>query len=187
MLKIDVPAERADNPYAYAAQTHAQEIMAKAAGFSQAVYTHSKLSLREFEAGRSLIADINGCQICQKFRAARDVQSVVSGLGIRPDQTVIGNGPAPDEAFYEAVKNWRSSDVFSDRERLVLEFAERFALEPKVLSADHDFWSRMKTRFSDGEIVDLAHCVASWMGLGRVAHVLGFDSVCSPFLATAAE
>lgn len=188
MLKIDVPAESADNPYAYAAQTHAQELMAAAAAFSQAVYTKSRLSLREFEAGRALIADINGCQICQQFRAARDVQSIVSGLGIRPDQTVVGNGPAPDEAFYAAVKGWRSSELFNEREKLVLEYAERFATEPKVLAADYGFWERMKARFADGEIVDLAHCVAAWMGLGRVAHVLGFDSVCAPFIAaTAAE
>jgi len=187
MLKIDVPAERADNPYQFAAQTHATEIMAAAGGFSHAVYKHSRLSLREFEGARSLIAQINGCQICQQFRAARDLGSMFSGVGIRADQTVVGNGPAPDEAFYAAVMYWRDADLFSERERLVLEFAERFATEPKGLAADVAFWDRMKARFDDGEIVDLAHCVAAWMGLGRVAHVLGFDSVCSPFLATAAE
>lgn len=187
MLKIDVPAEQADNPYAFAAQNHAKEIMAAAAAFSQAVYTHSKLSLREFEAGRALIADINGCLICQKFRAARDVQSIVSGLGIRPDQTVVGNGPAPDEAFYAAVKDWRNSDMFNERERLVLEYAERFATVPKELAADHAFWAKMKAQFSDAEIVDLAHCVAAWMGLGRTAHVLGFDSVCTPFISASAN
>lgn len=187
MLKIDVPAERADNPYAYAADSHAREIMAAAGAFAQSVYRHSRLSLREFEAGRALVAELNGCLICQQFRVARDIQSVVSGLGIRPDDTVVSNGPAPDEAFYAAVKQWRTASAFSDRERLVLEYAERFALEPKVLAADHEFWGRMKAHFSDSEIVDLAHCVAAWMGLGRVAHVLGFDSVCMPFVASAAE
>lgn len=186
MLKIDVPAAQAENPYQFAAQTHAVDIMSAAGGFAHAVYKHSRLTLREFEAGRSLIAHVNGCQICQQFRAARDVESMFSGVGVRPEQTVVGNGPAPDESFYAAVLNWRESDLFSERERLVLEFAERFANEPKVLAADHMFWGRMRERFDDGEIVDLAHCVAAWMGLGRVAHVLGFDSVCSPFVATGA-
>ena len=187
MLKIDVPADRADNPYQFAAETHAIEIMAAGGAFSHAVYKHSRLSLREFEAARSLIAQINGCQICQQFRAARDLDSMFSAVGVRADQAVTGNGPAPDEAFYAAVGKWRESDQFSERERLALEFAERFALEPKLLASDHGFWGRMKARFDDGEIVDLAHCTAAWIGLGRVAHVLGFDSVCAPFAATNAK
>lgn len=187
MLKIEVPADRADNPYQFAADTHARDIMAAGGAFAHAVYKHSTLSLREFEAARSRIAQINGCQICQQFRAARDLDAMFSAVGVRVDQTVAGNGPAPDEAFYAAVEHWRDADLFNERERLALEFAERFAQEPKVLAADQEFWARMKARFSDGEIVDLAHCVAAWMGLGRVAHVLGFDSVCAPFVATAAE
>lgn len=187
MLKIDVPADQADNPYQFAADTHAVEIMAAGGAFAHAVYKHSSLSLREFEAARSRIAQINGCQICQQFRAARDLNTMFSAVGVRAEQTVVGNGPAPDEAFYTAVENWRASDLFNERERLALEFAERFSVEPKVLAADTQFWARMKTQFADGEIVDLAHSVAAWMGLGRVAHVLGFDSVCAPFVATAAE
>ena len=32
--------------------------------------------------------------------------------------------------------------------------------------------------FSDEEITDLTYCIAGWMGMGRVAHVLGLDSNC---------
>ena len=88
------------------------------------------------------------------------------------------NGPAPDEAFYEAIAEWRTSPVFSERERLAIEFAERFGTEPQALAGDEAFWARMNAAFSDAEIVDLAHCTAAWAGLGRVAHVLGFDTVC---------
>jgi alkylhydroperoxidase family enzyme len=103
--------------------------------------------------------------------------------GVRPDKSVTDNGPAPDESFYAEVSQWRTSPRYSDRERLTIEFAERFAEEPKVLASDEGFWTRAHEHFSDGELVDLAHCVAAWVGLGRVAHVLGFDSVCLPFMA----
>ena len=36
-----------------------------------------------------------------------------------------------------------------------------------------------KEVFSDAEIADLTYCIAGWMSMGRVAHVLGLDSNCS--------
>lgn len=187
MVRIDVPAERAHEPYAFATETHATDIMAAAGAFAHSVYRHSSLSLREFEGARSRIAEINGCIICQQFRAARDMESVFAGTGVRPDNSVLNHGAAPDEDYYADVLNWRTSTLYSARERLAIEFAERFAEEPKELAADENFWNGMKTHFNDNEIVDLAHCAAAWMGLGRVAHVLGFDSVCTPPIAQAAE
>ena len=156
-----------------------------AGAFSKAVYQHSKLSLREFEGARARTAELNGCVICQRFRAARDLGGMFSGSGTRG--TVVDNGPAPDEAFYAAVADWRTSPLFSAREALAIEFAERFGTEPIVLAADEAFWSRMRRAYADAEIADLASSVAAWVGLGRVAHVLGFDEVCLPFAAEAAE
>jgi alkylhydroperoxidase family enzyme len=185
-IRIDVPAAQAHDPYAFASATHAREIMAAAGTFSKAVYTHSMLSLREFEGARARTAEINGCIVCQAFRAARDAPAMFAASGTRPPHIVSDNGPAPDEAFYAAVSAWRTSPLFSERERLAIEFAERFAQEPKVLAEDEDFWAKARAAFADGEIVDLAHSVAAWVGLGRVAHVLGFDTVCLPFAAEAA-
>jgi len=181
MIRIDVPIDQSADPYGFAARNHGRELMETAGHFSKAVYQHSILSLREFEGARSRIAQINGCIICQQFRAARDAAAMFAASGTRPDHLVTDNGPAPDEAFYAAVEDWRTAPVFSDRERLAIEFAERFAEEPKVIADDEDFWVRAHAAFSDAEIVDLAHSVAAWLGLGRVAHVLGFDSVCLPF------
>ncbi|GAB2467122.1 carboxymuconolactone decarboxylase family protein [Comamonas humi] len=182
MIRISVPDADAADPYGYAARTHATAIMAAAAAFARATYEHSRLPLREFEGARMRIAQINGCTICQQFRAARDISAMFAGTGQRPQRLVSDNGPAPDENFYADVGNWRHSAQFSARERRALEYAERFAEEPKVLAQDEAFWSRARLLYSDAELVDLAHCVAAWMGLGRVAHVLGFDSVCMPGL-----
>lgn len=186
MIRIDVPEQHAADPYGFAVRSHAPEIMAAAGAFGKAVYQHSSLSLREFEGARTCIARINGCIICQQFRAARDAPSMFGATGVRPQHLVSDNGPAPDEAYYAAVEQWRTSDVFTPRERTAIEFAERFAEEPKVIAEDEEFWVRMRALFSNEEIVDLAHCVAAWMGLGRVAHVLGFDTVCLP-ISEAAE
>ncbi|MDE2437194.1 MAG: carboxymuconolactone decarboxylase family protein [Sphingomonadales bacterium] len=178
MVRIAVPAGQEANPYGYAAATHAVPIMAAAAGFSHAVYRETALSLREFEGARMRTAQLNGCMICLDFRAARDAAATFAVAGEPPAKLVTANGPAPDEAFYAAVVDWRDSPLFSPRERLAIEFAERFAIEPTVLAQDEDFWTRLHGVYGDGEIIDLSHCVAAWMGLGRIAHVLGFDTVC---------
>ncbi|MGH6633117.1 MAG: carboxymuconolactone decarboxylase family protein [Sphingopyxis sp.] len=180
-MRIDIPSDRAHDPYGYAGEQLVPELMSAAGDFSKAVYQHSRLSLREFEGARARTAELNGCLICQRFRAARDLGGVFSGIGTRA--TVADNGPAPDEAFYEAVNQWRTATLFSPREVLTIEFAELFGTDPKELAENEIFWERMRANFSDAEIADLAHCVASWVGLGRVAHVLGFDEVCLPFAA----
>lgn len=178
MPRITLPQDHGGDAYGYAAAHLAPALMGPAAAFSGAVYRHTRLSLREFEGARLRTAQINGCRVCMDFRAARDAGAMFAVAGEPPVRTVAANGPAPDEAFYAAVEEWRTSSVFSERERLAIEYAERFAEEPKVLSGDEAFWERMRAAFDDGEIVDLAHCVAAWMGLGRIAHVLGFDEVC---------
>lgn len=180
MLRIDVPENFAHDPYGYAARTHAREIVRAAGEFAKAVYTYSCLSLREFEGARIRVAKINGCLICQQFRSARDVPALAAASGARPANLVSDNGPEPDEEFYAQIMNWRSSTIYSERERLTIEFAELFALEPKELALNEEFWLRLKARFNDGEIVDLAHSVGDWLALGRVTHVLGFDSICGP-------
>ena len=50
--------------------------------------------------------------------------------------------------------------------------------DPKGLSNDEKFWVEVKDVFSDAEITDLTYCIAGWMGMGRVAHVLGLDQNC---------
>lgn len=185
MTQITVPERDQADPYSYALRNHATGIMAAGAEFAKAAYQFSRLSLREFEGARSRIAEINGCLICQQFRAARDVQAMFTATGQRPEHLVSDNGFEPDEAFYAAVSEWRESPLFSARERLAIEYGERFAEQPKMLADDEDFWARAHELYSDEEIVDLSHCVAAWIGLGRIAHVLGFDSVCSPAMQAA--
>lgn len=174
-FRIEVPRAYADDPHDYAARHHAREIVAAAAQFSMAVYRHSALSLREFEGARTRIAQINDSLACQQFRTARDAATMFAANAMRPAHSVSGNGPPPDEAFYAAVAEWRTAPGLSERERLAIEFAERFAEQSSDLAADEAFWARLHGLFADGELVDLAYCLAAWLGLGRAAHLLGFD------------
>lgn len=157
MPTIDIP-EGVD-PMAYVFGQAAPEIGAAAGGFSGATYAASRLPLREFEAARYRIAQINDCQICLSWRSQRD------------DQGPVG------EDLYASVEVWRSADDLSERERLAAEYAERYALDHRNLDAD--FWTRMRAAYSDDEIVELTLCMAQWLGLGRLNQVLGIDVACT--------
>jgi hypothetical protein len=90
---------------------------------------------------------------------------------------VISNGEAPDKKFYSNILSNNFEDL-SDQELMAIKFAQGMGQDPKQLSADEKFWKEIKTVFTDAEITDLAYCTAGWMGMGRVAHVLGLDKNC---------
>lgn len=176
-MRIEIPGDHLD-PSAVVGKFYAPEIVNAGKAFSQAVYTNTKLPLRVFEGARARTAEINGCTVCRAFRAKRDLPGYYSSQGIDASMTVIGNGEAPDEDFYQHVTNWQTYSGYSERERLAIEYAERFCLDPQGMAIDESYWARMKAAFSDDEIVDLSQCVASFIASGRVAHVLGLDAAC---------
>lgn len=181
MPRVHVPAEYADDPSAYVWSRYAPEIGAAAGGYSRAVYEHSTMSLREMEAARIRTAHINGCMLCIGMRASRDLAGHLERSGGNPSIAVSSRGdPEPDEAFYAAVLDWRTSDAFSPREQLAIEYAERLGEAPKSMDEDEVFWSRMHANFSDAEIVDMTFSIGSWIALGRLTHVLKLDGVCMP-------
>ena len=152
---IDIP--EGQDPITYIWGALVPGIGPAAAGLSLAVYEHTTLGLREFEAARLRIAQINGCVFCLDWRTERDGEKV-------------------EESFAAAVEDWRTTDAFDDRTRLAAEFAERYALDHHGI--DQDFWDRMSTHYSDAEIVELSMCLGSWLAFGRLNHVLGLDTTC---------
>jgi AhpD family alkylhydroperoxidase len=155
-LRIDIPADR--DPITYVWGEMVPGIGPVAAAFSGAVYERSTLPLREFEAARLRIAQVNGCVLCLDWRTERAGESV-------------------DDAFAALVADWRESEGLSARERLAAEYAERFALEHHDL--DDAFWLRMRAEFSDAEIVELTMCLGSWIAFGRLNRVFGIDEACT--------
>ncbi|MGB3303231.1 MAG: carboxymuconolactone decarboxylase family protein [Gordonia sp. (in: high G+C Gram-positive bacteria)] len=128
-----------------------------AAKLSLSVYSDSTLGLREFEAARLRIAQINGCLFCQDWRTEREGQKV-------------------EETFHTAVEQWRTTADLDDRARLAAEYAELYATDHH--SIDDAFWERMRRHYTDKEIVELSMCLGSWLAFGRLNRVLGLDSVC---------
>jgi AhpD family alkylhydroperoxidase len=117
-----------------------------------AAYNKSILPVRVREAARMRIAQLNDCTVCLAFRA----------------DTVRAKGL--DEDFYRAVGSTDES-AFSVRERLAVEYAERFAIDHT--SIDDAFMDTMRGSFTDPEIFDLTVCVSAFLGLGRTLRVLG--------------
>jgi len=91
---------------------------------------------------------------------------------------VTKNGEAPDDSFYSNLLNDNLEDL-SSQELVAVRFAKAMGIEPQKLAKDEKFWAEVKEVFTDAEITDLTYCIAGWMGMGRVAHVLGLDSNCS--------
>jgi alkylhydroperoxidase family enzyme len=158
----------------------APEIATAANAFSVAAYQHCRLSLRELEGARFMTARINGCQVCQRFRAKRDLEASVRRNGGDGDILALRAGEAPDEAFYESVPNWRNATNLSTRERLVIELAERMGAQPHSMEGDEPFWKQLHAAFTDAEIVNATLTISSWIALGRVIHTLELDTICLP-------
>lgn len=151
---------------------------------SEAVYQHTRLEFRVAEAARIRIAHINGCLLCQSFRVAADLSGLMARVGVAGEANVSARrGPVPDEVFYAAVEDWRDCDLFSERERLAIEYAERIALTPQELPDDDEFWSRLSAAFDDAEVADLTYSITTWIATGRFVHVLGIDGSCAVPLA----
>jgi alkylhydroperoxidase family enzyme len=118
-----------------------------------AAYNKSILPVRVREAARMRIAQLNECTVCLAFRADK-----VKAQGLTED-------------FYGHVGAHDDGGSFTPEERLAMEYAERFALDH--LSIDDAFMARMRTSFSDPEILDLTICLSAFLGLGRTLRVLG--------------
>lgn len=80
------------------------------------------------------------------------------------------------EEDYEGVAEWRTSDRYSEREKVAIEYAELFVTDH--LALDDSFWERFRSHWRDDEIVDLSVCVASFLGLGRMTQVLAPAHAC---------
>jgi alkylhydroperoxidase family enzyme len=153
---IDVPDGK--HPVMYVWGELVPGIGAAAAAFSQSVYEDSTLGLREFEAARMRIAQINGCIFCQDWRTERDGETVEPG-------------------FDTAVAEWRTTDALDERARLAAEYAERYALDHHGI--DEDLWTRMRAVYEDRELVELSMCIGCWLGFGRLNRVFGLDTACA--------
>lgn len=137
----------------------APELLPTVSSMIDGPYHHSCLPAREREAARMRIALLNDCSLCRDFRAGS-----------------ARAGGATDE-LYAHVTDPDAAD-YTERERLAIEFAERFALDHQRM--DDELFGRLRAAFSDAEILDLAICCAAFLGLGRVLATLGIEAPVEP-------
>jgi alkylhydroperoxidase family enzyme len=156
-LRVEAPAGK--DPVGWVWGEAVPGIGAAAAAFSDAVYGKSTLPLREFEAARTRIAQINQCHFCLDWRTQRDGERV-------------------DESLYGEIEAWRTSDALSERERLAAALAERFAIDHLSMDTDEAFWAQLRGAFTDAELLELTLCIGSWVAFGRLNHVFGLDTAC---------
>jgi alkylhydroperoxidase family enzyme len=69
--------------------------------------------------------------------------------------------------------SYRTDSIFSEREKIALEFAELMALDHK--SIGDDFFRRMRAEFSDAEVVELGMAIGQYIGFGRLLMVLDLE------------
>ena len=156
MARLDLPD--GDQPEIVRVWGLRPELGGPVAALSAAVYQESQLPPRVREAVRMRIAQINDCAICQQWRKT------------------AGAAEALTEEDFANVGNWSTYEGYSERERLAVEYAERFALDH--LNLDDDFFDRIHGEYTDAEILDLTVCIGAWIALGRTMTVLGIDSSC---------
>src|SRR5580700_7786232 len=121
-----------------------------------AAYNKSILPVGVREAARMRIAQINDCAVCGTFRATSVQQE-----GLNEDfYRHVGDGQYP----------------YDDKERLAIEYAERFALDHRAI--DDAFFDRLHALFTDAEILDLTMCMAHFLGMGRLLRTIGITDTC---------
>jgi AhpD family alkylhydroperoxidase len=151
MARIDVP----EGPGGDAAMVWSlrPEMAGMVERMISTVYGRSSLPAEEREVARMRIAQLNECSACAVFRAPSVVEAGVT------------------EDAYEHLHEYRTYPGYSDRQRLAIEYAERFATDHQGI--DDDLFARVRARFSDAEVLDLTLCCAVYLGLGRTLEVLG--------------
>jgi alkylhydroperoxidase family enzyme len=122
-------------------------------------YQQSKLPAAEREVARMRIAQLNDCEACSGFRAPS-----------------VREAGVPDDA-YEHLHEYTTYPGYSERQRLSIEYAERFAIAHDQI--DDELFTRLRANFADDEILDLTLCLAVYLGLGRTLAVLGIDDACA--------
>ena len=133
--------------------------------FELALERASRMDARLEELAATGAATMTGCPFCIDF-----AEAFLPQLGFTPRQVA-------------EVAGWRGSDVFSDDERLVLEYAEAMTTTP--VEVTDELFDRLRSRFHEAAIVELTAAVALENYRGRFNQALGLGSEGFPELPTA--
>jgi AhpD family alkylhydroperoxidase len=156
MARIDVPKGPGGDPAMV--WTMRPEMAGMVQRMITTAYQRSKLPAAEREVARMRIAQLNACSACATFRAPSVVEAGV------------------EEELYEHLDEYRTYPGYTTRQRLAIEYAERFATDHRGI--DDELFARLRAEFADDELVDLSLCLAVYLGLGRVLEILQITDHC---------
>ena len=74
------------------------------------------------------------------------------------------------DELYQHVHQYHDHPDFTPRERMAAEFAEQFAIDHRGVS--DEMWERMRTLFTDVELLELTITCGFCLGIGRAFQVL---------------
>jgi alkylhydroperoxidase family enzyme len=75
-----------------------------------------------------------------------------------------------DDELYRSVGRYDQVEEFSEREKLAIEFGERYAIDHTAI--DDEFFARLRQHFSDTEVLELTMVAGYCVGIGRALQVL---------------
>jgi AhpD family alkylhydroperoxidase len=101
-------------------------------------------------------AQLSGCEWCMDFGSA-----LVRAQGIRDDEM-------------RALLEYRDSDLFSDEDKLVIEYAEAMTRTP--VDVPDELFERLRARFDEAQLVELTSVIALENYRGRFNWALGIQS-----------
>jgi alkylhydroperoxidase family enzyme len=117
---------------------------------------------------REGVCDHNIKELCRVF-ISRTVKCEYCGN----QRSEKGRAGGLFEGKYDELLNFESSDVYSEREKAALAYAEAIAWR---LDTDDAFWDRMHAHFSEPELVELGCFIGltlgqqSWLRLLNIEH-----------------
>jgi 4-carboxymuconolactone decarboxylase len=101
-------------------------------------------------------AQLSGCEWCMDFGSA-----LVRTQGIRDDEM-------------RALLDYRASDLLSDDDKLVVEYAEAMTRTP--VDVPDELFERLRARFDEAQLVELTSVIALENYRGRFNWALGIQS-----------
>jgi alkylhydroperoxidase family enzyme len=75
-----------------------------------------------------------------------------------------------DDELYGSVGRYYEVDEFTEREKLAIEFGERYAIDHTAI--DDELFARLREHFSDTEVLELTMIAGYCVGVGRALQVL---------------
>jgi alkylhydroperoxidase family enzyme len=161
--RITVPNDQHPTLYATTQAGSPTLVRNRLQSYEAAYYNDSTLTPRERDMARMRSVYEVDCNLCAATRG---------------ENALPGYEDIPDE-LYEHVLDWRTWDGFTCRERLAIEFAERYILDCEGMCDDDDLWARLKSNFDDAEVADLCILMGHWESSRRMLKLLvGSDNAC---------